>query len=246
MTARSAPLGRDRGGDQLRPPPHLADQGRPPLPPRCTLAISDVVGDRPEDIGSGPTVADPTTVRRRAAHPRPPWPRATALRDAEAGRRASSGSSPATPTRLPRPQPRPSGSAIGPSFSASARARRAGRAGTCPTRPSTRRPARALISGGELTVTVTGPAEAAPMSNMRSPPAWRWPAATTSSASPPTRTASTARAARRAPSSPRATDGAAALAANDAASVADLFVTGPTGTNVNDLRIILVAPRVGA
>ena len=27
-----------------------------------TLAISDVVGGRPEDIGSGPTVADPTTV----------------------------------------------------------------------------------------------------------------------------------------------------------------------------------------
>lgn len=27
-----------------------------------TLAISDVVGDRPEDIGSGPTAADPTTV----------------------------------------------------------------------------------------------------------------------------------------------------------------------------------------
>ncbi|HKR24045.1 MAG TPA: MOFRL family protein [Allosphingosinicella sp.] len=33
-----------------------------------------------------------------------------------------------------------------------------------------------------------------------------------------------------------------ALAARDSASVADLFVTGPTGTNVNDLRIILVAP----
>ncbi len=27
-----------------------------------TLAISDVAGDRPEDIGSGPTVADPTTI----------------------------------------------------------------------------------------------------------------------------------------------------------------------------------------
>ena len=32
------------------------------LPAALTLAISDVVGDRPEDIGSGPTVADPTTV----------------------------------------------------------------------------------------------------------------------------------------------------------------------------------------
>ena len=37
---------------------------------------------------------------------------------------------------------------------------------------------------------------------------------------------------------------AAALAANDSAAwfARDLFVTGPTGTNVNDLRIILVGP----
>ena len=35
---------------------------------------------------------------------------------------------------------------------------------------------------------------------------------------------------------------AEALAANDSAACADLFVTGPTGTNVSDLRIILVAP----
>ena len=34
---------------------------------------------------------------------------------------------------------------------------------------------------------------------------------------------------------------AEALAANDSAASADLFVTGPTGTNVSDLRIILVA-----
>jgi glycerate 2-kinase len=33
---------------------------------------------------------------------------------------------------------------------------------------------------------------------------------------------------------------AEALAANDGAACADLFVTGWTGTNVNDLRIILV------
>ena len=33
---------------------------------------------------------------------------------------------------------------------------------------------------------------------------------------------------------------AEALARNDGAACADLFVTGPTGTNVNDLRIILV------
>ncbi len=35
---------------------------------------------------------------------------------------------------------------------------------------------------------------------------------------------------------------AEALAANDSAACAKLFVTGPTGTNVSDLRIILVAP----
>ena len=32
-----------------------------------TLAISDVVGDRPEDIGSGPTVADPTDIAEAKA-----------------------------------------------------------------------------------------------------------------------------------------------------------------------------------
>ncbi|MHB8351849.1 MAG: glycerate kinase type-2 family protein [Thermoplasmata archaeon] len=35
--------------------------------PAATLAISDVVGDRPEDIASGPTVPDPSTFRQAEA-----------------------------------------------------------------------------------------------------------------------------------------------------------------------------------
>ena len=69
--------------------------------------------------------------------------------------------------------------------------------------------------------------------------------------SPPIPTGSTAPARRQAPSSTgrrwRARrDAAEALAANDLGgyfdALGDLFVTGPTGTNVNDLRIILIAP----
>ena len=46
-----------------------------------TLLISDVPGDAPAVIGSGPTVPDPTTLRRRAGDPR-------ALCDRDPGRRA--------------------------------------------------------------------------------------------------------------------------------------------------------------
>ena len=53
--------------DQLRAQTSLPHQRRPPGPPRIpaklvTLAISDVPGDDPAVIGSGPTVPDPTTL----------------------------------------------------------------------------------------------------------------------------------------------------------------------------------------
>ena len=61
-----APLRRVDRRDQLRPPPLSGIKGGR-LRATLTLAIADAVGDRPEDIGSGPTVADPTTVAQARA-----------------------------------------------------------------------------------------------------------------------------------------------------------------------------------
>ena len=87
---------------------------------------------------------------------------------------------------------------------------------------------------------------------MPSPPRSASTAVPTCVASPPIPTGSTAPA-RAAGAffdgttlSRSARDGAEALAANDSGgffdALGDSFVTGPTGTNVNDLRIILIAP----
>ncbi|HEY1146588.1 MAG TPA: glycerate-2-kinase family protein [Allosphingosinicella sp.] len=96
-----------------------------------TLAISDVVGDRPEEIGSGPTVADPT--RPASTSPKPRSPPMESSPPPKAGARASSrkqrriggpttGSSRATPTRWKRPPPKPPATATSP-FSARAKAK---------------------------------------------------------------------------------------------------------------------------
>ena len=63
---RPAGVGRDDLRDELRAQTPLGDQGRQAgrrRPPArvMTLAISDVPGDDPAVIGSGPTVPDPTT-----------------------------------------------------------------------------------------------------------------------------------------------------------------------------------------
>ena len=102
-----------------------------------TLAISDVAGDRPEDIGSGPTVADPTTVAD-----------AKAVLDAARYRRFGGGlvgdaesagfdyrilARPADAS--PRPRTRRQGSATGQSCSASVTARRASSVAPMPSSP---------------------------------------------------------------------------------------------------------------
>ncbi len=66
MNAIRRHLSAVKGGQLLRP---LSGA------PSVTLAISDVIGDTPEDIASGPTVPDPTTYRdaRRAAERHAIW-----------------------------------------------------------------------------------------------------------------------------------------------------------------------------
>ena len=69
--------GAERARDQLRPPPSVALQGRPPRSRGGAGAAGDARHLRrgrrlaPEDIGSGPTAADPTSLERRPGDPRP-------------------------------------------------------------------------------------------------------------------------------------------------------------------------------
>ncbi|MEA3013240.1 MAG: glycerate 2-kinase [Sphingomonadales bacterium] len=207
-----------------------------------TLAISDVIGDAPENIGSGPTVADPTTVadaRGILDHYGLDAPLAeTAKRVDGEFRIVASGKD-----------------------ALDAAAREARRLGYAPVllgewtgeaRHIGRRhaeaalaspPGSALISGGELTVTVRergrgGPnieyALAAGLA-LAGRPGIIGLAADTDGLDG----TSGAAGAWFGGGAPPA-GAAEALARNDGAAVAELFVTGPTGTNVNDLRIILV------
>ena len=212
-----------------------------------TLAISDVVGDRPEDIGSGPTAADPTGVAearailaRHGVEPpalgwseTPDWvPGAWRL----IARGSDALEAGATKARRLGYQVR--------RLECEGEAREVGRehADLALAAP----PGTALISGGELTVTVRGPGRGGPNQEYALAAALRL-------------------AGRSGPSGLAAdTDGLdgmseaagaffgggggagggeAALEANDSGAWfearGDLFVTGPTGTNVSDLRIIL-------
>lgn len=206
-----------------------------------TLAISDVAGP-PEAIGSGPTLPDPTTVEE-----------AKAILD-RLGLEAPLSETP----KQAEGKFRIVASGADALAAAAAEAKRLGYApiilGECGgearlvgadhvRRAIEAPPGTALISGGELTVAVTGPGRGGPNVEYalaaslalagRSDIAGL--AADTDGLDGASGAAGAFIAARA--------DGAAALAANDAASVADLFVTGPTGTNVSDLRIILVAPE---
>ena len=198
-----------------------------------TLAISDVRGDRPEDIGSGPTVADPTTMEEARtilaqygiAAPSAGWLETTkevsgefriiaTARDALNAARAEAE---ALGYRV---------ELLGECYGDAARtaAEHAERARAAP-------PGTALISGGELSSPHEGNA-------------------------PGGRNLTYARAAAERLEDPAGiaglaadTDGldgstGAAGAFFDGSGVSP-FVTGPTGTNVNDLRILLVGPREG-
>ena len=213
------------------------------LPAALTLAISDVVGDRPEDIGSGPTVADPTTVAEaRAILDRfgldAPLTESAKQVAGEFRMIASAddllAAAAAEAERLGY-RPVLLGQCTG-------EARDVGRAHaeTALTLP----PGSALISGGELTVTVTGAGKGGPNLEYA--------------------LGAAALLAGRADIIGLAADsdgldgnsgaagaffscadaaGTAALATNDSAAwfaaTGGLFAPGPTGTNVNDLRILL-------
>ena len=182
---RSAPLGRADRRDQLRPPPLSRIKGGRLASRRAgrllTLAISDVVGDRRRTIGSGPTVADPTTVadaraildRYGLAAPLAETPKRVAGRipHRRGGGRRARGSG----------ARKRSGSATARSCSANARARRA-RSGRAHARMRARDAppgTRAHLGRRADRHRHAAPAAAGPISNMRSPPASRSPGSPT-------------------------------------------------------------------
>lgn len=219
----------------------------------ATLAISDVPGDRPEDIGSGPTVGDSSTIgdarevlrRWRVEAPEGGWSKTAKQVGGDFGVVARNGdalaAAAAEALRLGY-EPVLLGACEG-------EAREVGRAhARLPFQQGGRF---ALISGGELTVAVSGEgtggrnreyALAAAIELAGSPV--QGLAADTDGIDGVGDAAgaffdgsSVARSKR---------DAEAALAVNDSGgffdALGDSFVTGPTGTNVNDLRIILTAP----
>lgn len=208
-----------------------------------TLAISDVAAGKPEDIGSGPTVADPTTVadaqsvldRYGLGAPLSETPKQVQGEFRIIASAKDALTAAANEAERLGYQPALLGEAQGEAREMGARHAWL----ACDAAPGT-----ALISGGELTVSLRG--------NGRGGPNLEYALA-----------AGLALEGRRDIQGLAAdTDGldgssgaagaffggapiagaAEALAANDSAACADLFVTGPTGTNVSDLRIILVAP----
>jgi hydroxypyruvate reductase len=218
-----------------------------------TLAISDVVGDAPEDIGSGPTVADPSTVeearavlRRYAIEvPAAGWsetPKSVpgdyriVARGADAVRAAA-----AEAERLSyQPQ----------TVECEGEAREVGRAHA--GRALALAPGEALISGGELTVTMRGDGSGGPNQEYALAAALALAGrddiaglAADSDGIDGHGDAAGGFFDGRIAVGPGRADAEAALAANDSGAFLDragaLFRTGPTGTNVNDLRIILKA-----
>lgn len=214
------------------------------LPAALTLAISDVIGDMPEDIGSGPTVADPTTVAdARAILDRygldAPLTE-TAKHVAGTFRLVASAGQmlAAAAAEAERLGWRPVllGECTG-------EAREVGRAHAEAARHLS--PGSALISGGELTVTVTGSGRGGPnleyalgaAALLEDRPDIHGLAADSDGLDGSSGAAG-------AFFSGADAAGVAALAENDSAgwfaTNVGLFAPGPTGTNVNDLRIILV------
>ena len=214
-----------------------------------TLAISDVLGDAPADIGSGPTVADPSTVaeaqailrRYGIAIPELGWleaPKAVSGEYRIVARGADALEAAAAKAKelgyLPQ------------LIECEGEARDVARehAALAARSPS----GTALISGGELTVTVRGPGSGGP--NQEYALAAALALAGTkgiSGLAGDTDGIDGNSEAAGAFFDGAIPDGAAqALEANDSGGFfvrhGGLFVTGPTGTNINDLRIILMAP----
>jgi glycerate 2-kinase len=216
-----------------------------------TLAISDVFGDRPQDIGSGPTVADPTFIadaRTILAD--------LAIEAPEAGWSETPKSVPGTYRIVAR--------AADALAAAAAEAERLGyRARTFECEGEARRvgaeharlaralsPGEALITGGELTVSVAGSGRGGPNQEYALAAAIEIAGVADISglAADTDGIDGTGDAAGAFFDGRTAAPAAeAALAANDSGSLLDrrgaLFRPGPTGTNVNDLRILLVRRR---
>ncbi len=242
--------------------------------PMVTLAISDVVGDDPAVIGSGPTVADPTSfaeARAILAKYRIEPPPAIARHLAAA---ADETPKPGDP-RLARAEYR---LVAAPSQSLAAAAEAAKRIGIEPimlgdaiegearavgaaharlaleiSAQDNRRAPAVLLSGGETTVTIRGQGKGGPNSEYLLGMALALQGArdiyalagdtdgvdgSEDNAGAIVTPDTLARACRA------GLDPAALLANNDAwsffAALGDLVVTGPTRTNVNDLRAVLI------
>ena len=187
--------------DQLRPPPSLADQGRPPAA-RAPDPRHFRHGRRPARRISAP--APPSPIRPRSRRPGRSSTATASTAPLAETREAGRGRIPhrrrAPPTPWPPRRRRRSGSATAPVMlgECEGEAREIGRAHA--------RIARAVAAGHGSDLGRRADrhrdrhaAAAAPISNMRSPPPGAL--AGTSSASPRTRTGSTAPAARPAPSS---------------------------------------------
>lgn len=230
-----------------------------------TLAVSDVVGDVPQDIGSGPTVGDAATIddaravlaRYGIAEPagwcesvKPDDPRLARSRFAVVVRPDDALSAAADHLRAAGYAPRiiareATGEAREVARAHAEEALRARAAGErC-----------ALLSGGELTVTMTGSGQGGPNQEY----ALAFAQAIAGVAGLAALAADTDGVDGNRDVAGACVDGetrfqleaadidiAAALADNDAGGalgeIGALFVPGPTLTNVNDLRIILVDP----
>jgi hydroxypyruvate reductase len=218
-----------------------------------TLAISDVAGDRPQDIGSGPTVADSSTVadarevlrRYGLAAPASGWsetPKRVAgeFRIVAGNDRALAAA--AEEARSLGYEPLLLGSCEG-------EAREVGRVHAA---LALRRQGRtALISGGELTVTVAGRGSGGPNREYALGAAIALVGSGVIGLAADTDgldgSAGAAGAFFNGSTLARSSRNAeAALSDNDSgsffATLGDAFVAGPTGTNVNDLRVILAGP----
>jgi len=205
-----------------------------------TLAISDVTGP-PETIGSGPTLADPTTIEN---DPRVldryglDAPHSETLKQVEGEFRIIAGPADAMAAAAAEAErlgyrPILLGECAG-------EAREIGRDhGRWALKAA---PGTALISGGELTVTVAGSGRGGPNVEyalaaglvLEGRDGIQGLAADSDGLDGNSGAAGAFFGGVPIPGAARA------LAANDGAACADLFVTGPTGTNVSDLRIILV------
>ena len=212
-----------------------------------TLAVSDVFRDRPEDIGSGPTVADPTTLDEAKAvlsgpgvpAPEEGWsetPKAVPGEYRIVARAADALEAAAAEAKRRGYRPR--------TFECAGEARRVGAEHARLARGLA--PGEALITGGELTVTVTGGGRGGPNQEYALAAAMALNGARSLAglAADTDGIDGSGTAAGAFFDGRTAARGAsAALAANDSGTFLNrrgaLFRPGPTGTNVNDLRILL-------